>query len=262
MIYKIRNTHAAASLFADWEETIIWSCLEGMMGEIYADDAENPKSAMAVLGDFCFFGGKVSEEFLKHMSSHCNQDFMIMIPQSEKWVEMIKRVYKGTAHRVERYATQKDKSNFDMEKLNKMVAAIPENCTLQLIDENFYHQCKKEGWSKDLVSHFPTYEKYRKMGIGVVLLVDNQLAAGASSYSVYSHGIEIEIDTKEKYRRRGYATICGAKLILECLGRGLYPSWDAQNKNSVALAEKLGYHYSHTYIAYEVAIQYRRKTML
>lgn len=82
--------------------------------------------------------------------------------------------------------------------------------------------------------------------------MDDQLAAGASSYSVYSQGIEIEIDTKEEYRRRGYATICGAKLIMECLKRDLYPSWDAQNKNSVALAEKLGYHYSHAYTAYEV----------
>ena len=29
-------------------------------------------------------------------------------------------------------------------------------------------------------------------------------------------------------------------------------SWDAQNKWSVALAEKLGYHFSHEYVAYEV----------
>lgn len=43
-----------------------------------------------------------------------------------------------------------------------------------------------------------------------------------------------------------------AKLILECLEEGLYPSWDAQNKWSVALAEKLGYHFSHEYVAYEI----------
>ena len=41
-------------------------------------------------------------------------------------------------------------------------------------------------------------------------------------------------------------------MILECLSRGLYPSWDAQNLQSVALAEKLGYHYSHTYSAIEI----------
>ncbi len=75
---------------------------------------------------------------------------------------------------------------------------------------------------------------------------------GASSYTCYSQGIEIEIDTKEAFRRRGLASVCGAKLILECLSRGLYPSWDAQNKWSVALAEKLGYHFDREYTAYEV----------
>lgn len=73
-----------------------------------------------------------------------------------------------------------------------------------------------------------------------------------SSYSGYHGGIEIEIDTKEEYQRKGLAYICGAKLILECLERGWYPSWDAQNKWSVALTEKLGYHFDYEYEAYEI----------
>ena len=44
-------------------------------------------------------------------------------------------------------------------------------------------------------------------------------------------------------------------LILECLERGWYPSWDAQNKESVALAEKLGYHFDYEYVAYEVYLR-------
>jgi hypothetical protein len=45
---------------------------------------------------------------------------------------------------------------------------------------------------------------------------------------------------------------CSAQLILACLSRGLYPSWDAQNKASVILAERLGYHFDFEYVAYEV----------
>ena len=81
---------------------------------------------------------------------------------------------------------------------------------------------------------------------------DGEVVSGASSYSSYTGGIEVEVDTKEEYRRNGLATACAAKLIIECLKRNLYPSWDAQNKWSVALAEKLGYHYSHAYTAYEM----------
>ena len=62
-----------------------------------------------------------------------------------------------------------------------------------------------------------------------------ELVAGASSYTVYDGGIEIQIDTQLKHRRKGLAAACGAKLILECLERGLYPSWDAHDRRSAAL---------------------------
>ena len=93
---------------------------------------------------------------------------------------------------------------------------------------------------------------YEKLGMGVVCLKNDAVVAGAASYSTYRDGIEIEIDTKEEFRRRGLASACGARLILDCMERGLYPSWDAQNKWSVALAEKLGYHYERDYTAYEI----------
>lgn len=93
---------------------------------------------------------------------------------------------------------------------------------------------------------------YQKYGLGVVALKDGEPVSGASSYTSYNGGIEIEIDTREDHRRRGLAFACGAKLILECLARGWYPSWDAQNKWSAALAEKLGYHFDGEYTAYEV----------
>ena len=57
----------------------------------------------------------------------------------------------------------------------------------------------------------------------------------------------------EEERRKGLATTASAALILRCLDEGLYPSWDAQNMNSVHLAEKLGYEFDHEYTAYEVS---------
>ncbi len=153
---------------------------------------------------------------------------------------------------ISRYAIKKEPHIFDKEKLEKAVASLPEQYTLSMIDERLYHMCKAETWSADLVSQFPNYENYCKFGIGTVICKENIIISGASSYSRYKKGIEIEIDTREECRRKGFAYVCGAKLILECLKRNLYPSWDAHNKGSVALAEKLGYHYSHTYTAIEI----------
>ena len=69
---------------------------------------------------------------------------------------------------------------------------------------------------------------------------------------MYDGGIEIQVGTKPEFRRQGLALACSAQLILACLSRGLYPSWDAQNKASVILAERLGYHFDFEYVAYEV----------
>lgn len=86
---------------------------------------------------------------------------------------------------------------------------------------------------------------------------EDRIVAGASSYTRYREGIEIEVDTLPDERRKHLATVVCSALILKCLEEGLYPSWDAQNMNSVRLAAKLGYVYSHEYVAYEVSSEYR-----
>lgn len=252
MIYEITDTSNVLTLFDNWEETLIWSCLQGIMGKIYANDLNNPTAAMAIIGDFIFFAGNPNIELVSYKPVWCTQTFMIMVPQNEHWENLITQFYKEKAEIVSRYAIKKEPHIFDKEKLEKAVASLPKQYTLSMIDKRLYRMCKSEMWSADLVSQFSSYEKYHELGIGVVICIDNFIVSGASSYSRYQEGIEIEIDTKEEYRRKGLASVCGAKLILECLKRNLYPSWDAQNKASVALAEKLGYHYSHAYTAIEI----------
>lgn len=241
----------AEEIFGKWEETLIWSCLQGVMGAIYTNEPEN-NAAVAILGDFSFFAGKPSERFVCFKPESCKQDFIIMVPQNDEWAELIEKCYGNKARKVSRYAIKKEKDVFDKEKLQQMLLQLPEGYDLKLLKEAEFKQCRENRWANDLVSQFKDYEIYKELGLGVVILKDGELAAGASSYSRYHEGIEIEIDTKEEHRRKGLASVCGAKLILECLARDLYPSWDAQNMWSVGLAEKLGYHYSHTYTAYEI----------
>ena len=253
MIYKLTDTAPAAPLFGAWEETTIRSCLEGVMGSVYADDLIHPASTAAALGDFTFFAGTPSDELTAFRPDGCNPDFMIMVPQDEGWRRSIERCYGEKAKKISRYAMKKEPHVFDRTKLQQAVNSLPDGYELRLMDEGLYRACKNTDWSRDLVRWFETYERYRDLGLGVVLLKDRAPVSGASSYSRYLEGIEIEIDTWEPYRRKGLAYICGARLILECLARGLYPSWDAHNLQSAALAEKLGYHQAGAYTAYEVS---------
>ena len=252
MIKEVTGTDQIKQLFAGWQETMIWSCLQGVMGHLYADSADNPQSAMAILGDFCFFAGKPVEKLVAYKPAWCRQNFIIMTARRPEWFALIEKVYKEKAAKVTRYAMKKEPDVFDREKLFSLTQALPDGYTLHRIDRALYEECRKNSWSKDFVSLYSGYEEYEKKGLGILALLDGKPVSGASSYSRYEGGIEIEIATKAEYRRQGLAAACGAKLILECLDRGLYPSWDAQNLWSVALAEKLGYHLDHEYTAYEI----------
>lgn len=252
MIYKLEHTETAAPIFQNWQETLIWSCLDKTMGRIYAEDLNTPASAMAILGDFCFFAGTPNRELVSYKPEDCTQDFIIIVPQTSEWAALIEKYYGQNAKKVTRYAIKKETNIFDKDKLQHAVSILPDGYSLKRIDKDSFLLCQSEGWSRDLVSQYPDYNTYKKLGIGFVIYKDNQIVSGASSYSRYRDGIEIEIDTREDYRKQGLAYACGAKLILECLSQNLYPSWDAQNKFSVALAEKLGYHYECDYTAYEI----------
>lgn len=240
-----------SELFAGWQETLIWSCLDGTMGDIYVSDTRNPLSAMAVQGVFCFFAGKPDSELVK-FDSEDRPDFLIMVPQTEEWGKLIEQIYSDKARKTVRYAIKKEPGIFDYARLQAAVDSLDPAYSMKLIDEDIYNYCRANRWTWDFVSLYPDYKTYEKLGLGVIILKDGEPVSGASSYSTYSKGIEIEIDTKADHCRRGLAYACAARLILECHKRGLYPSWDAQNKWSVALAEKLGYHFDHEYTAYEV----------
>ena len=67
----------------------------------------------------------------------------------------------------------------------------------------------------DFVSSFEDKDKYMEYGRGVVITRENEIVAGASSYTRYREGIEIEVDTIEPERRKYLATVACSALILE-----------------------------------------------
>ena len=107
-------------------------------------------------------------------------------------------------------------------------------------------------WSRSFCEQFRDEDDFLARGLGVAALRDGELVGGASSYVCFSGGIELQVETRKDMRRRGVALACCARLILTCLDRGLYPSWDAANLESVALARRLGYRPAGPYDAWEL----------
>ena len=254
MIKKVTDPNTVSHLFSTWQETCIWSALQGIMGDIYAEAADTKTAAKVILGDFCFLAGEPNEELLAYKPETYKKDYIIMVPENEAWSSLIEHHYKEGAEKNSRFAIKKNVGNFNKEKMEQAINELPEGLELKMIDEELYHACLKEEWSADFVSNYKDYAMFEQLGLGALMVKKgtDEIVAGASSYSSYKDGIEIEIVTREDHRRKGLAYRCAAKLILECLKRNLYPSWDARTRISVALAEKLGYVFSHEYVAYEI----------
>lgn len=180
------NLNKIAPLFCKWEETLIWSCLQGYMGYAISDNDENPSAAQIVIGDFCFFAGKPNKSLVKKAAAP------IIIPQNEDWGILIELVWKSQVKKDLRYAIKKERNIFDVEKLTKYTELPNKEYILKLFDQQIYQQAMSENWSKDLCSQFADYNDYHNRGLGVGILYNNKLVAGASSYTVYNGGIEIQ----------------------------------------------------------------------
>lgn len=245
---RLDNPACAAPLFDGWDETMIWSVLQGKMGTAYADDAAVPRAARLDIADFCFLAGEPQETLLADLPGAV---FCILVPRTAAWAALIRRICGAAAKSITRYAFAKP-TRFDAAVLRGQMSRMPDGFSLHPIDDALYCALRQSDWGQDLVRQFADEQDYAARGVGMAVLHAGEPVCGASSYTVYNGGIEIEMDTAPAFRRRGLARACAAALILECLRREWYPAWDAANPESAHLAQTLGYGEPCAYTAYEI----------
>ena len=78
MIYELEDTTKVIRLFDGWKETLIYSCLQKVMGKIYVTDIDDPKAACAYVGCFAFYAGEPDKEIVLNKPDN----FVIMTPQN------------------------------------------------------------------------------------------------------------------------------------------------------------------------------------
>ena len=121
--------HAIAPLYDGWDDTLIWSCLQGHMGQAWADDVHAPSAAQVITADFCFFAGDASgpgaRGLVAHIPSGYPKNEMLMASKEDAWHGLIEDIYKGRCNKFLRYAFKKEPGVFDRAKLLGFVAALP-----------------------------------------------------------------------------------------------------------------------------------------
>ncbi len=250
-----RTIECVASLFNGWEDTLIYSALEGCMGHVWIV-ADPPRAALVECADFLFLAGDGGSDepcrLLESWRAWHDESFRILAARGETLNVLIERVFGKDAVRTKRCAFHKGGENFDPIRLNGLISALPKEIELRPFDRELYHRALKEKWSRDFCLQFRDAEDFLARGLGVAALRGGELVGGAASYTRYSRGIEIQVETRKDMYRRGIAAACCSKLILMCMERNLYPSWDAATPASAALARKLGYVEAGTYTAWKL----------
>lgn len=250
----------AAPVFADMDDTTILSCLQDYPNShVWVDNVEDPACAHVLMGGkgegtggFSFVAGNAASPSAKdivRMYPAENKGGCIIVPRNESWARVIEEVFPRSEREV-RYAISKTEHHFDHEALRAMTADPAPELHIVRIDASMFDTLYSQDWSRDLVANFIDGSTYERLALGFACVHEGQIVGAASCYSVYNDGIEIEVDTRKDFRRRGIARACASSIVLYALEHGLYPSWDAANLMSVGLAKSLGYVYSHEYPAY------------
>lgn len=219
------------------------------LGRAWADSPLRPRAAVMAVGDFLYCGGEPgpsAARLLRVAVSSEKRGWLVCAPGA--WKDALDRVAPNTPRT--RYAFDPDVQPEDAH-LRRLLSNAPDGVTFERITGEWIARCREAAWSRDFVSLF-TDERYEREGLGVLVLLDGEPVAGASSYAAYPGGIEVQMESRGDYQGRGLATLASARLILMAHEQGRIAAWDAANAVSAHIAEKLGYRPVGTYTVYEV----------
>ena len=159
---EMKQMKAIAPLFSGWQETMIWSCLQGHMGVAAADDWKSPSSACITVGDFSFFAGRPCEKLVREAKGD------ILVPRETGWFSCLEAVLERQIVKSCRYAIKKEPDVFSEEILKNCLDRISPEFSVVPIDRKLYDMVLAEEWSRDFCSQFTNFEDYFTRGLGFV----------------------------------------------------------------------------------------------
>jgi GNAT superfamily N-acetyltransferase len=221
--------------------------IEGQMGKAFVDDLENPAAFCIQVGPFWYLAGNARSSGGHQMIKDL-PDYRLLMPSEGEWIEVAKEIHGARLAPFPRFSFSSE--NLSLEHLNTLLDDSPHKDAIRRIDKTILTQITGEPDSVVDITDFDSAEDFLKRGVGFYLMDSKSVAGVAYSSLVYSKGIEVSIFVFPEHRRKGMATALGCKLLKWSLEHDMDPHWDAANKESCQLAEKLGYLPTKSYVAY------------
>ena len=219
-------------------EPLLQAGMDGIMGESW----ENEQGAVVATGFFTYLLGEPTPGHELDLILREACPFGI-VPKSDAWRSYLQKIGAGSYTRFKMTPPEQP----DMQRLAALASSLPAGITLRPIDRSLHSRGLVTDADLNIGHAFQRFDDFLERGFGFAALDGDKTAALVSSYLVYNGEAEVDISTNPDYRRKGLATALCALFLLACAERHLAPSWDAQNPESVGLAEKLGFTLDHSY---------------
>lgn len=204
-------------------------------GDIYVNSEIDCKAVFfRHYSGFAFISGKYDESFLESVYNIISDAEKRTVLFTED--ECIKNFFSLKKNvSVERRYFFEYKS-----KRQGEAADLPLKYELKVIDSELLSEIK--GRITPFFS-WDNAEDFLTKGRGYCIVIDGEAAAWAFSAAVSNSEIDIGVETKEKYRHKGFAEIVSKAMIRYILAQNKAPVWACHCKNiaSAKLAEKSGF---------------------
>jgi RimJ/RimL family protein N-acetyltransferase len=221
--------------------------IEGGMGRVFTDAREEPHVALAVL-DFRFLAGDPLHANAPLLFKQLQPGNVVIAP-TPAWRHLVTATCPDALTVYRREAFQAEQ--FDADQLRAFRQALPGGFELRRVRLEELAQFSTD-LGRSLIYNFRSHEEFITRGVGMGILHQGRFVSGAAAAAVGGGKLEIEIQTRREFRRRGLARAVASALILYGLEHGIEACWDAANEPSAALARQLGFHSTGKYQAYRL----------
>lgn len=256
----------ADRFFASPSSVILMSALEQGTCEIWCDDNTNPKKIVAFTASSAYVDSSIVQEDVINsiydwMKKHKKERYQIVFLNGVV-KDSINRAFAkskiGTEYTYEK--TQRNLMDIDMNaldttKLESFINEFPAEYQVLEINEELYEKALNDKYLAQFVHGFSNAVDFINNGLGYFVLFNEEIVGGISSCARYKDNVEVQIAIHPSHRGKHLARSIGAKFVLECQKRKLYPWWDCANPTSEHIAKRLGYFLKQENCTYKMQIK-------
>lgn len=228
--------------------TFAYAVVEGMQpGRIYADNNINPTCCLVTCrGGKYLVAGDTSNimfneflsDFLHNRENHST--YFDIYSSSREWIIKLDEILSDNAVKLSRQLFQWDCSN--LSSVTKWSNMMIKEFELKKMDATLFNKYVEE-MDSSYNQLWESSDNFISNGFGFCILKNEEFVSVCNTYYVKQGFADIDIVTKNEFRKQGFALITCSAFIEYCVKNDIKPIWDcdAGNENSESLAIKLGF---------------------